>query len=911
MIFSLPGIVNAGTRDLLHQQGLLVDLEGVAVEGLHEITFSIYSTAEGGDPIWEETFLENFSGGLYSVDLGETVALPDDLFQTSEDLYLAIAVDRGEELTPRFSITAVPMARMAEVATTALAVDDSIVLPRVFIEGFGEVINTSGQWVGPTISGTQGAQGATGPTGAIGPQGPAGAQGNPTTVTAGTGLSGGGSGATVTLDVGAGTGLEVAADSIGIATGGVTTTQILDGTITTTDLSAAAGLTDGQINNNLTVSGGTVDNTPVGSSSRSTGAFTTLTTDGQAAFTAEPFGTNAGNTGEIRLRELTAGGSNYVGLKSPDALAGNLVWVLPSADGSAGQILSTDGSGNLTWASDANAGGDITAVTAGTGLSGGGTSGSVTLTAALGSTVDTVEIEDGTITNTDISVSAAIADTKLGTISTAGKVSDSALSSNVSLLGSAIESSEITDLTITNGDISSSAAIADSKLATISSAGKVSGAALTSLASIPAGAGIIPDANTSLGGTIESAEISDGTITAADLGATLTFSDGDRLDLSAIDLSDTTEGLILPQSDSVTNATAEGKIAWDADNDILYLGTGSSVTPVSNPFGAAIDSSEITDATITNSDISGTAAISDSKLGTISSSGKVSGAALTSLASIPAGAGTIPAVNTPLGSTIESAEISDGTITTDDLNATLTFSDGDLISLSAIDMSSTTEGLILPQADSVTNATAEGKIAWDANDDTLYVGTGSAAVAVGNPFGGSVDSSEITDSTITNTDISGSAAIAGTKVSPDFGSQNVTTTGDLSASGGFKMMIGPFVKRNVPNSGTPEQWIVAHADNDVVYVGMPWSGSIIGVSISCDVDITAGSVTVEATNNEAGVGLSATLNDSSGSSDYVATATQSKDTDTFVAGNRIGCYATASSLSPATPECICVVFVEM
>jgi hypothetical protein len=49
---------------------------------------------------------------------------------------------------------------------------------------------------------------------------------------------------------------------------------------------------------------------------------------------------------------------------------------------------------------------------------------------------------------------------------------------------------------IVNGDINSAAAIADSKLATISTAGKVSAAAITNLASI--GGGVLPVAN---GGT--------------------------------------------------------------------------------------------------------------------------------------------------------------------------------------------------------------------------------------------------------------------------------------------------------------------------------------------------------------------------------------------------------------------------
>lgn len=52
---------------------------------------------------------------------------------------------------------------------------------------------------------------------------------------------------------------------------------------------------------------------------------------------------------------------------------------------------------------------------------------------------------------------------------------------------------------IVNADINASAAIVDSKLATISTAGKISGAALTSLSSTPSGAGVLPIANIATG----------------------------------------------------------------------------------------------------------------------------------------------------------------------------------------------------------------------------------------------------------------------------------------------------------------------------------------------------------------------------------------------------------------------------
>ena len=50
---------------------------------------------------------------------------------------------------------------------------------------------------------------------------------------------------------------------------------------------------------------------------------------------------------------------------------------------------------------------------------------------------------------------------------------------------------------------------------------------------------------------------------------------------------------------------------------------------------------------IINSNISGSAAISDSKLAQITTNSKVSGAALTSLSSVPTGAGIIPIANIP------------------------------------------------------------------------------------------------------------------------------------------------------------------------------------------------------------------------------------------------------------------------
>jgi len=116
-------------------------------------------------------------------------------------------------------------------------------------------------------------------------------------------------------------------------------------------------------------------------------------------------------------------------------------------------------------------------------------------------------------------------------------------------------------LLITNDKISPTAAIADTKLAQITTAGKISGAALTSLASIPSGAGQIPIANIP---NLAASKITSGTIDISRLpyGTTadkLVKLDGDAK-LPAVDGSLLTN--ILPSNLS---------IASQSRGDLLYF----------------------------------------------------------------------------------------------------------------------------------------------------------------------------------------------------------------------------------------------------------------------------------------------------------------------------------------------------
>lgn len=70
-------------------------------------------------------------------------------------------------------------------------------------------------------------------------------------------------------------------------------------------------------------------------------------------------GTSA-SAADLKLYEDTDNGTNYVAFKSPASVASNVTWTLPSADGTNGQALTTNGSGTLAFSSVTTAPGGST-----------------------------------------------------------------------------------------------------------------------------------------------------------------------------------------------------------------------------------------------------------------------------------------------------------------------------------------------------------------------------------------------------------------------------------------------------------------------------------------------------------------------------------------------------------------------
>jgi hypothetical protein len=139
------------------------------------------------------------------------------------------------------------------------------------------------------------------------------------------------------------------------------------------------------------------------------------------------------------------------------------------------------------------------------------TTGTVVTTGDTGSVTSTMLL-DGTIVNADINASAAIAYSKLATLtsgnivlgSSANVATSTAVTGDVTISNTGVTA--IASGVIVNADINASAAIVDTKLATIATAGKVSNSATTAVSANTASAIVARDA---------SGNFTAGTITAA------------------------------------------------------------------------------------------------------------------------------------------------------------------------------------------------------------------------------------------------------------------------------------------------------------------------------------------------------------------------------------------------------------
>ena len=102
--------------------------------------------------------------------------------------------------------------------------------------------------------------------------------------------------------------------------------------------------------NNVTVIGGQYFTDMLDHVAGTLTGSSALTTDANLAIDQVIIGNSATVGGTVKFNEGTNNGTNFIGLKAPNAVTASETFTLPDGDGTAGQFLKTDGSGNLDFA---------------------------------------------------------------------------------------------------------------------------------------------------------------------------------------------------------------------------------------------------------------------------------------------------------------------------------------------------------------------------------------------------------------------------------------------------------------------------------------------------------------------------------------------------------------------------------
>ena len=149
-------------------------------------------------------------------------------------------------------------------------------------------------------------------------------------------------------------------------------------------------------------------------------ASSALIADSNLAIDQLIVGNNATTGGLLKFNEGTNNGTNFVGLQAAASLAASTTFILPTADGSTGQFLKTDGSGNLSFdtvnqfinlagdtGTDTYNTAETLTFTGGTGLDTAITDNEVTIN-ITNSGVDTNQIADDAVTNAKLSTNGEL-----------------------------------------------------------------------------------------------------------------------------------------------------------------------------------------------------------------------------------------------------------------------------------------------------------------------------------------------------------------------------------------------------------------------------------------------------------------------------------------------------------------------
>ncbi|MDB5032978.1 MAG: hypothetical protein JWQ98_219, partial [Chlorobi bacterium] len=362
------------------------------------------------------------------------------------------------------------------------------------------------------------------------------------------------------------------------------------GTATIDAARIGAGLTDAQVNDNLTVNGGTVDNTPIGATTPSTGAFTTvdgtslaLTAKGTSASTvaADPgntlvtkdFVTSSGNVAVTTDASLMGDGTTAtpLGLNLANANTFTGTQTLPTTASQGDALIASTNSGTAT----------IDAARIGAGL----TDAQVN---------DNLTINGGTVDNTPIGATTP----STGAFTTINGTALPASSSSTELVVSNGGSLETRDVSTLAGSFSGNVAVStDPSLTGDGTTGNPLGLNLANANTFTA-TQTLPTTASQGDALIASTNSGTATIDAARIGAGLTDAQvNDNMTINGGTIDNTPIGATTPSSGAFTTTTANtvlGAASTPAagtmyrDNVVIAWGDIAAAGVVNDQFGNAV-----------------------------------------------------------------------------------------------------------------------------------------------------------------------------------------------------------------------------------------------------------------------------------------------------------------------------------
>lgn len=124
------------SRSTIAYQGRLTHSDGSPVNAKKPMIFRLYNTPSDGTALWEEKwegqqYAIQVVGGQFHVMLGSLTPIPPSVVNGNEALFLAVAVDGDDEMSPRLQLGSMPYAMQAltvpdKSITTAQIADGAV-----------------------------------------------------------------------------------------------------------------------------------------------------------------------------------------------------------------------------------------------------------------------------------------------------------------------------------------------------------------------------------------------------------------------------------------------------------------------------------------------------------------------------------------------------------------------------------------------------------------------------------------------------------------------------------------------------------------------------------------------------------------------------------------------------------------